>query len=84
MPTFARVEQRGAEASCTLIRRLARSTSLLTLLRDLPWEFQMLTRAERERVLRLQARIHQSRIGPCEHGLRRIGRWMDAVWSKIK
>ncbi|MGY0575698.1 hypothetical protein ACTGJ9_035545 [Bradyrhizobium sp. RDM12] len=67
-----------------LIRRLARSTSHLTLIRDRPWEFQLLTRAEREQVLRLRAHIQRTRIGPCEHTLRRLGRWMDAVWSEIK
>ncbi|WP_036018325.1 hypothetical protein [Bradyrhizobium sp. WSM1743] len=67
-----------------LIGRLARWTNHLTLIRDLPWEFQLLTRAEREQVLRLRAHIRRTRIGPCEHMLRRIGRWMDAVWRKIK
>jgi hypothetical protein len=82
-PTFARAEQRGAAASCTLVRRLARSTSLISLLLDPPREFQMLTRAEREQVLKLRVRIRRTRIGPCEHRLRLIGRWMDAFWSKI-
>jgi hypothetical protein len=83
-PHFERVDIRGRQAARALIDRLARSTSNLTLIRDLPWELQLLNRAEREQVVRLRARVHRARIGPCEQVLRRIGRWMDAVWGKIK
>jgi hypothetical protein len=50
----------------------------------LPWELQLLKRTEREEVVRLRARILRARIGPCEHMLRRIGRWMDGTWGKFK
>lgn len=83
-PHFARADVRGRDAARALIRRLARSSSNVTLVRDLPLELQLLTAAEREQVLRLRADIHRAQIGPFEQMLRRIGRRMDTVWSKIK
>lgn len=67
-----------------MIRRLAQSSSSPSLLHHAPWEFQLLTPAERKQVLKMRQRILRGRIGPCERVLRSLGRWMDASWSKFK
>jgi hypothetical protein len=77
---FERVERHGRKAAGQLIRRLARTSSVV-LLRDLPWAVLLMQPAEREELALLRARILRERIGTCERLLRSLGRWMDGMWG---